>query len=143
VGGANDRPDGRAGCSRRFRVQGEADEHRAVVVAAPIIANLKARIKKARASLRPAAEIKADQLAGEYRARQSADPDSATAFLLSAAIPRVLEQQGISLKEFGRQVREAGYDFYGALRLLPDGGAAARRVDEIIGRVTIGRPTPA
>ena len=103
-----------------FKVStGKADEHLAVLIAAPIIADLKKRIRLARASLRQPTEVKPDELAGEYRTRQSADPDSATAFLLSAAIPRVLEQQGIPLKEFGRQVREAGYDAYGALRLIP------------------------
>ena len=118
-----------------FKVStGQSDEHHAVLVAAPIIAELKTRIKQARQSLRSSSEI--DEMAGEYRARQSTDPESATAFLLSAAIPRVLAQQGISLKEFGHQVREAGYDAYAAFRLLPDRGATARKVDEIIGCAT-------
>jgi hypothetical protein len=49
-----------------FKVStGETDEHRARVVAEPIIANIKKRIKAARANLESPAKVKIDELAGE------------------------------------------------------------------------------
>ena len=53
---------------------GETDEHRAVAKAGPIIADLKGRIRAARATLRKPVEVKAEELADAYRSRQSTDP---------------------------------------------------------------------
>ena len=84
---------------------GETDEHRAVVKAAPIIAALKDRIRVARATLKKPIEAKAEELAEAYRARQSSDPASAQAFVLSDVIAFVLQQQGHSWADYGRQVQ--------------------------------------
>ena len=91
---------------------GETDEHRAVVKAAPIIAGIKDRIRAARATLKKPIETTAEELAEAYRARQSSDPASGQAFVLSEVITFVLQQQGHSWADYGRQVREAGYDAY-------------------------------
>jgi hypothetical protein len=115
---------------------GETDEHRAVAKAAPIIAALKDRIRLARSTMKKPIDAKAEELAEAYRARQSADPASAQAFVLSDVIAFVLGQQGHSWADYGRHVREAGYDAYAGLRLLPHGEAAANTVDEIAGRAT-------
>jgi hypothetical protein len=105
-----------------FKIRtGETDEHRAVAKAGPIIAALKYRIGTARASLVKPIEAKAEDLAEAYRARQSTDPPSAQAFVLSDVIAFVLRQQGHSWMEYGRQVREAGYDSHSDLRMLPHG----------------------
>ena len=48
----------------------------------------------------------------------------------------VLQQQGHSWADYGRQVREAGYDAYAGFRRLTDGDAAAAAVDAITGRAT-------
>jgi integrase len=115
---------------------GETDEHRAVAKAAPIIAILKDRIRVARATLKKPIETKAEELAEAYRVHQLNDPASAQAFVLSDVITFVLQQQGHSWADFGRQVREAGYDAYAGLRLLPNGEAATAAIDEITSRAT-------
>jgi hypothetical protein len=94
----------------------ETDEHRAVVRAAPIIAGLKERIRVARTTLKKPIEAKAAELAEAYRARQSIDPASAQAFVLTDVIAFVLQQQGHSWADYGRHVREVGYDAYDGLR---------------------------
>jgi hypothetical protein len=109
----------------------ETDEHRAVAKAGPIIAGIKDRIRTARATLKKPVEAKAEELAAAYRARQSADPSSAQVFVLSDVIAFVLRQQGHSWADYGRQVRDAGYDAHTALRLLPGGDAVADAVDAI------------
>jgi hypothetical protein len=115
---------------------GETDEQRAVVKAAPIIEALKDRIRTARATLKKPIEVKAEELAESYRTRQSSDPASAQAFVLSDVIAFVLQQQGHSWADYGRQVREAGYDAYAGFRRLPQGDAAAAAVDAITSRAT-------
>jgi hypothetical protein len=115
---------------------GETDEHRAVARAGPIIAGLKERIRVARATLRKPIETEAAELATAFRARQSVDPASAQAFVLTDVIAFVLQQQGHAWADYGRQVRDAGYDVYGGLRQLPNGEAAAAAVDAITGRAT-------
>ena len=110
---------------------GETDEHRAVIKAAPIIAEIKDRIRVARATLKKPAEARAESLAEAYRAAQASDPASAQAFVLTDVIAFVLEQQGHSWAEYGRQVREAGYDAYSGLLRLPNGDATARAADAI------------
>jgi integrase len=115
---------------------GETDEHRAVAKAAPIIAGLKDRIRVARATLRKPIETKAEELAEAYRVLRSADLASAQAFVLSDVIAFVLRQAGHSWANYGRQVREAGYDAYDGLRSLPGGDAAVAALDCITGRAT-------
>ena len=110
---------------------GETDEHRAVVKAAPIITGIKDRIRAARVTLKKPIEARAESLAEAYRAAQASDPASAQAFVLTDVIAFVLEQQGHSWAEYGRQVREAGYDAYGGLQRLPNGEATARAADAI------------
>jgi integrase len=114
----------------------QTDEHRAVAKAGPIIADLKGRIRAARATLRKPVEVKADELAEAYRSRQSADSSAARAFVLTDVIAFVLQQQGHSWADYGQQVREAGYDAYAGLRRLPGGLAATNALDEITGRAT-------
>ena len=58
------------------------------------------------------------------------------AFVLSDVIAFVLQQQGHSWADYGRQVREAGYDAYAGFRRLPNGEAAAAAVDAITSRAT-------
>src|SRR6478735_2645252 len=103
---------------------GETDEHRAVAKAGPIIAELKDRIRTARATLRKPVETQTEELAAAYRTLHSADPSSAQAFVLTDVIGFVLRQQGRSWADYGRQVREAGYDAHAGLRQLPGGEAA-------------------
>jgi integrase len=110
---------------------GETDEHRAVVRAAPIIAALKERIEQARTTLKKPVEARAEALAEAYRARRSSDPVEAQAFVLTDVIGFVLQQQGHSWAQYGRQVRAADYDAYAGLRLLPDGEATVAAIDEI------------
>ena len=89
---------------------GETDEHRAVSKARAIIAGLKERIRVACATLRKPVETQAEDLAAAYKARQLADPSSAEPFVLSEVIAFVLEQQGHAWADYGRHVRDAGYD---------------------------------
>lgn len=110
---------------------GETDEHRAVVKAAPTIAEIKDRITAARAALKKPIAARAESLAEAYQAAQAIDPASAQVFVLTDVIAFVLEQHGHSWGEYGRQVREAGYDAYGGLRRLPNGDATARAADAI------------
>ena len=63
-------------------------------------------------------------------------PQSGQAFVLSDVIAFVLQQQGHSWAEYGRQVREAGYDAYAGFRRLPNGDAAAAAIDAITSRAT-------
>ena len=122
-------------CSRPGTGETRADTD-AVAKAGPIIADLKGRIRAARATLKKPVEVKAEELAEAYRSRQSSDPSSAQAFVLSDVIAFVLQQQGHSWADYGRQVREAGYDAYAGLRRLPGGLVAANTLDEITGRAT-------
>jgi len=114
----------------------ETDEHRAVSKAGVIIAGLKERIRVARATLRKPIETQAEGLAATYQARQTADPSSAEPFILSEVIAFVLEQQGHAWADYGRHVRDAGYDAYAGLRSLPNGDAATRTLDAITGQAT-------
>src|ERR1700677_393700 len=110
---------------------GETDEHWAVAKAAPIIAGIKDRIRVARSTLKKPIETRAEALAEAYRTARATDPASAQAFVLTDVIAFVLEQHGHSWAEYGRQVREAGYDVYGGLQRLPNGEATARAADAI------------
>jgi hypothetical protein len=110
---------------------GETDEHRAVAKAGPIIAGIKQRIRTARATLKEPVDAEAEELAAAYRARQSANSSSAQEFVLSDVIAFVLRQQGHSLADYGRRVRDAGYDAHTALRLLSAGDVVADAVDAI------------
>jgi integrase len=115
---------------------GETDEHRAVTKAGSIIAELKQRIRLARLTLKKPIETQADELAAVYQMQRTTDPTAAQTFALSDVIAFVLQQQGHSWAEYGRQVRDAGYDAYGGLRSLSRGDAATAALDRITGRAT-------
>ena len=111
---------------------GETDEHRAVAKSGPIVAALKERIQKARATLKKPIEARAEELAAAYRERRTADPAAAQALVLTDVIGFVLREQGHTWADYGRQVREAGFDVYAGLRFLPEGEAAVRTLDRIM-----------
>jgi integrase len=110
---------------------GETDEHRAVAKAGPIIAGLKDSIRTARATLKKPIETKAAELAAAYQARPPTDPPATQVIILEDIITFVLQQEGHSWADYGRRVREAGYDTYAGLRSLRGGDAAGAKVDAI------------
>lgn len=115
---------------------GETDEHRATTVAAPIIAGLQKRIRTAREAGKRLEQVSAEQLAERYRAERASDPEQAEITRITDVIEFVLKTQGHSRATFARQVGEADYDLYTALRFMPDGGAAAHAADRITGQAT-------
>jgi integrase len=115
---------------------GHTDEHKAASVAAPIIVELQRRIASARQAGKRLEQITAEGLAEKYRAERNADPDKAELTKITDVIEFVLKSQGHSRADYARQVREADYDLHAALRLMPDGGAAANAADRITGHAT-------
>ncbi len=115
---------------------GHTDEHKAVSAAAPIIADLQHRIATARQAGKRLEQITAEQLADRYRAERNTDPEKAELTKITDVIEFVLKSQGHDRADFARQVREADYDLHAALRLMPDGGAAANAADRITGHAT-------
>ena len=115
---------------------GETDQHRAATVAAPIIADLRARIRTARDAGKRLEQVTAEQLAERYRAERASDPEQAEITRITDVIAFVLKTHGHRWIDYARQVREAGYDAHAALRLLPDGSAAANTADRITGYAT-------
>jgi integrase len=115
---------------------GETDEHRAVAKAAPIIAAIQERIRTARETLRKPIEVRAEALAKAYQAQQATEPSAAHAFVLSEVIAFALRQERHSWADYGREVKETGYNIYAGLRQLPRGQAAVKLVDEITGHAT-------
>jgi site-specific recombinase XerD len=115
---------------------GETDQHRAAAIAAPIIADLQARIASARDAGKRLEQVTADQLAERYRAERMEDPEQAEITRITDVIDFVLKAHGHRWTDYARQVHEAGYDAHAALRLLPDGAAAASAADRITGHAT-------
>ncbi len=112
---------------------GETDQHRAATVAAPIIADLQTRIRTARDAGKRLEQVTAEQLTERYRAERTGDPEQAEITRITDVINFVLTTHGHRWTDYARQVREAGYDAHAALRLLPDGIAAANSADRITG----------
>jgi integrase len=115
---------------------GETDQHRAATVAAPIIADLQARIRTAREAGRRLEQVTAEQLAERYRAERGSDPEQAEITRITDVIAFVLNTHGHRWTDYAGHVREAGYDAHAALRLLPEGDAAAGAADRITGHAT-------
>jgi integrase len=115
---------------------GETDVHRAATRAAPIIARFKAQIRAARLAGKPLEELTAERLADRYRAESATDPDHAQAIEITDVVRFALRQIGQSYTAYGRQVREADYDGYAALGLLPRGERAMNVVEAVTGRST-------
>jgi site-specific recombinase XerD len=115
---------------------GETDQHRAATVAAPIIADLQARIRTAREAGRRLEQVTAEQLAERYRAERGADPEQAEITRITDVVAFVLKTQGHRWTDYARHIREADYDAHAALRLLPGGDAAADAADRITGHAT-------
>lgn len=115
---------------------GETDQHRAATVAAPIIADLQARIRTARDAGKRLEQVTAEQIAERYRAERASDPEQAEITRITDVIAYVLKTHGHRWIDYARQVREAGYDAHAAIRLLPEGGAAANTADRITGYAT-------
>ena len=115
---------------------GETDQHRAATIAAPIIADLQARIRAAREAGKRVEQVTAEQLAERYRAERELDPEQAEITRITDVIDFVLRTHGHRWTDYARQVREAGYDAHAALRLLPDGGVVANAADRITGHAT-------
>lgn len=115
---------------------GEGDEHRAAAVAAPIVARFKEEIRCARLANKPLSQVTAEELARRYRDEQAADPGRAAATEITDIVRFALRQIGQDYAAYGRQVREAGYDAFAALQLLPGGRVAVASVDAATGRAT-------
>jgi integrase len=115
---------------------GETDEHKAVTAAAPIIAGLQRQIASARQAGKRLEQITAEELAERYRGERATHPEKADLTKITDVIEFVLKAQGHNRADFARQVREADHDLHTALRLMPDGGAAANAADRITGHAT-------
>jgi hypothetical protein len=115
---------------------GHTDQHRAATAAGAIIAALKERIRTARDAGKRLEQVTAEQLAERYRAERELDPEKAEITKITDVVAFVLKAHGHSWAEHAKQVRAADYDLHAALRLLPDGEAAARTADQITGRAT-------
>ena len=115
---------------------GHSDQHKAATVAPQIVADLQHRIATARDAGRRLEQVTAEQLAERYRNERGSDPERAEVTKVTDVINFVLQQHGHSWAEHARQVREAGYDVYAALRRLPDGDAAAQSADRLTGHAT-------
>jgi site-specific recombinase XerD len=109
----------------------ETDQHRAAVVAAPIIADLQRRIQAARDYGKRLEQVTAEQLAERYQAERKEDPEQAEITRLADVIQFALATHGHNWRDYGQQVIEAGYDADAALRLLPNGGAVADTADRV------------
>jgi integrase len=92
---------------------GETDQHRAVAVGGPIIAELQRRISSAREDGRRLDITK-----------------------ITDIVKFALERHGHSWADYARRVRDADYDLHAALRLLPGGNVAAETADFITGHAT-------
>jgi site-specific recombinase XerD len=120
-----------------FKVStGETDQYRAAAVAAPIIANLQRRISTAREAGKRLEQITVEQLAERYQAERKEHPEQAQITRITDVIKFVLNTYRHDWRDYSRQVVESGYDAHTALRLLPDGGAAANAADRITGYAT-------
>lgn len=115
---------------------GHTDEHRAATAAAPIIADLKARIRTARETGKPSQQVAAEQLAERYRTERQTDPDQVEIAKVTDVIQFVLRAHDLRWADYAKRVRDADYDLHAALRLLPEGGAAAETADRITGHAT-------
>jgi site-specific recombinase XerC len=131
-------PDVRAVIGRGiFKVPtGHTDEHRAASVAPRIVAELQDKIRTAREAGKRLEQVTAEQLAERYEAERKSDPEKAEITKITDVIDFVLKAHEHTWVEHARQVREAGYDAYAALRLLPGGEAAAQAADRITGQAT-------
>jgi integrase len=115
---------------------GHTDEHQAATVAAPIIADLQARIRSAREAGKRLEQVTAENLAERCRIERLADPEKAEIMRITDVIKFVLSTQGHAWADHAKQVRSAGYDVHAALRRLPGGEAAAEAADRITGHAT-------
>ena len=115
---------------------GHTDEHQAASVAAPIIADLQARIRSAREAGKRLEQVTAENLAERYRTERLTDPEKAEITRITDVINFVLSTQGHTWADHAKQVRSAGYDVHAALRRLPGGKAAAEAADRITGHAT-------
>ena len=115
---------------------GHTDEHQAATVAAPIIADLQARIRSAREAGKRLEQVTAENLAERYRTERLTDPEKAEITRITDVIKFVLSTQGHAWADHAKQVRSAGYDVHAALRRLPGGEAAAEAADRITGHAT-------
>jgi integrase len=115
---------------------GHTDEHQAATVAAPIIADLQARIRSAREVGKRLEQVTAENLAERYRTERLIDPERAEITRITDVIKFVLSTQGHVWVDHAKQVRSAGYDVHAALRHLPGGEAAAEAADRITGHAT-------
>jgi integrase len=114
----------------------QTDSYKAYVVGKPLIDQFKERIRVARESGKRLEQITAEQLAEKYRVERNSDPDKAELTKITDVIEFVLKAHGHSRADYARQVREAEYDLHTALRLLPNGSAAAIAADRITGHAT-------
>jgi site-specific recombinase XerD len=119
-----------------MKTTGCRDQRQAALKAVSIIKEFQQRITVAREAGKRLEQITAEQLAERYRAERAADPEKAELTKITDVIEFVLKTQGHSRADFARQVREADYDLHTALRLMPDGGAAANAADRITGHAT-------
>lgn len=131
-------PDVRDIIGRRvFKVPtGHTDPHRAATAAAPVIADLQQRIRDARDTGKQSDEITAERLAERYRSERELDAGKAEMTRITDIVAYVLKKHGHSWADHAMLMRRAGYDLHTALRLLPDGDAAARTADQIAGHAT-------
>ena len=119
-----------------MKTTGCRDQHQAALKAVPIISEFQRRITVARDAGKRLEQVTAEQLAEKYRAERSTDPEKAELTKVTDIIEFVLKSQGHDRADFTRQVREADYDLHAALRMMPDGGAAANAADRITGHAT-------
>lgn len=115
---------------------GQTDKFRAASLSTAIIADLKQRIKIARDAGKQVEQLPAEQLAERYRKESEVDPDKAEITKLTAVIAFALKSHGHTWSDHAKRVRAANYDLHAALRLLPNGDAAARTADKITGLST-------
>jgi hypothetical protein len=115
---------------------GHTDEHQAATAAAPIIADLQARIRSAREAGKRLEQVTAENLAERYRTERLTDSKMAEITRITDVIKFVLASQGQAWADHAKQVRGAGYDVHAALRRLPGGVAAAEAADRITGHAT-------
>jgi hypothetical protein len=115
---------------------GHTDEHQAATVAAPIIADLQARIRSAREVGKRLEQVTAENLAERYGTERLSDPERAEITRITDVINFVLASQRHAWADHAKQVRSAGYDVHAALRRLPGGDAAAEAADHITGHAT-------
>ena len=119
-----------------MKTTGCRDQRQAALKAVPIIKEFQQRITVARGAEKRLEQITAEQLAERYRSERQADPEKAELTKIADVIEFVLKAQGHTRSDYLRQVREADNDLHTALRLMPDGGAAANAADRITGHAT-------